>query len=111
MHPKLKAIICFSLFLLSGTLLSAQDPVINELMSDNDLTIEDGLGDYTDWIELYNPNDFTINLGEYFLSDDLLDLQKWALPAIDLAAGGFQLVFASGVDTVLSPQYWSSLVN
>ena len=110
MRPNLVANICF-LFLLTGTLLLAQDPVINEIMSDNDLTIEDGLGEYTDWIEIYNPGDSVIKLGGYFLSDDSLYLKKWEFPAINLAAGAYQLVFASGMDSVISPQYWSTIVN
>ena len=49
-------------------------------MSDNDRTIDDGLGKTSDWIELYNQGDSTVNLGVYYLSDDFDTLFKWRLP-------------------------------
>ncbi len=54
--------------------------VINEFMA-NTAT--------NDWIELYNPTGSAVNLAGCFLSDDLDDLQKWALPAVSIPAHGF----------------------
>ena len=67
---------------------------INEVMSRNRSTIVDESGDYDDWIELYNPSDSTVNLGGMFLSDDLNDPQKWQIPAVTIAKGGFLLIWA-----------------
>jgi hypothetical protein len=42
-----------------------------------------------DWIELYNPTGSAINLAGWFLSDDVDDLRKWALPAVSIPSHGF----------------------
>lgn len=73
----------------SGNLL------INELQADNESTIADEDGDYSDWIELYNNSSDSIWLGEYFLTDDLQQPFKWALPSAYIGSGEFQLVWAS----------------
>ena len=46
----------------------------------------DGEGFESDWIELYNNSNITVNLSDYFLSDDENDLTKWSIPSIDLQA-------------------------
>lgn len=52
-----------------------------------------------DWVELQNPTSSAINLTGYFLTDDLSDPQRWQFPdGITLPAGGFLVVFASGLD-------------
>jgi len=50
--------------------------VINEFMANNKATIQSPAGNYTDWIELYNPTVSAIELGGMFLTDNLTDL-KW----------------------------------
>lgn len=77
-------------------LTNQQTPLINEFMASNGDSIEDYQGDSEDWIEIYNPNDTPLNIGDYFLSDDLDNLEKWAFPEnIYIPANGFLLVFAS----------------
>ena len=39
--------------------------VINEVCSANSALIADEDGDYEDWVELYNPTNFVINLEKY----------------------------------------------
>ena len=55
--------------------------VINELMADNETTIEDPdeSGEYPDWIELYNGSGETVILNGLFLTDDLNDPTKWQI--------------------------------
>jgi len=55
--------------------------VINELMADNETTIEDPdePGEFPDWIELYNGSDQTVILSGLFLTDDLNDPAKWEI--------------------------------
>ncbi|MBN1807127.1 MAG: lamin tail domain-containing protein [Sedimentisphaerales bacterium] len=38
-----------------------------------------------DWIELYNTTGTSINLQNWYLSDDIDDLKKWAITGIDIA--------------------------
>ena len=77
-----------------------RSPVISEFMAVNDETIMDAEGDYSDWIELYNPYEDTILLSGWYLSDNPLVLTKWEFPDFTIAPGNFLLLFASGKDTV-----------
>ena len=82
---------------------NAELMVINEFVARNDsepplingeLLDEDG--DASDWIEIYNPTEEAINLDGWFLTDDTDDMEKWEFPAVEIARGGFLVVFASG---------------
>jgi len=75
--------------------------VINEVMSSNGSTLRDWEGDYSDWIEIYNPSAFPIDISGYYLSDDLMDPLKWKFPSNSIVLGrGHMVVWASGKDTV-----------
>ncbi len=43
---------------------------INEVMVSNTITITDEAGEYEDWVEIYNPNDYEIDLAGYYLTDN-----------------------------------------
>lgn len=68
--------------------------VINEFMASNATTIQDEAGAYPDWLELYNPTDEDVDLGGWFLTDDLENPDKSELPDVTIEAGGFLLFFA-----------------
>ena len=72
--------------------------VINEWMAGNSAPggyPDPADGRYSDWFELYNPNDAAINLGGYGLSDTVTPPAKWTIPANTLIAPkGFLLVWA-----------------
>lgn len=72
--------------------------VINEVMSRNTSTIADEDCDFSDWIEIYNGTNKTINLKNFSLTDDEERLGKWFFPAWNLRPGEYLLVFASGKD-------------
>ena len=67
---------------------------INELMSSNN-HIADEYGDTDDWIELYNGNDFPVNIGGLYMTDDLENLTKWQIttPQI-IPANGHAIIWA-----------------
>jgi len=67
-------------------------------MASNSRTLADENGEYSDWIELANIGTNTVNLDGWYLTDDASDLTKWQLPATNLNAGGFLIVFASNKD-------------
>lgn len=46
----------------------------------------------SDWIELYNFSSKSINLGEYYLSDDKEHLYKCCLPSVELSPGGYYVI-------------------
>ena len=61
--------------------------VINELMSSNSNNVSDEFGEFDDWVELFNAGSTAQELGGKFLTDNLNDPGKYALPAGTLAAG------------------------
>ena len=76
------------------TILNGQSVVINELMASNN-SIQDEDGEFSDWIELYNASNTTIDLLNYGLSDDFNDLGKWTFPNVRLLPDSYMLIFAS----------------
>jgi hypothetical protein len=67
--------------------------VINEFMAANTATMADESGQYDDWIELYNTNNFPVNLGGFFLSDNSAIPGKWEIPQGTEIPGGGYLIF------------------
>ncbi len=74
--------------------------VINEVCSSAKNSVTDFEGKSPDWIELYNPSDFKVNLKGYAVSDDPSNLMKWVLPEVEIEAGGYLIIFCSDKDTV-----------
>jgi hypothetical protein len=95
--PLFKHIFLALLFVGFGTVLQGQI-VINEVLSSNDSGITDENGEYTDWIELYNASESTMNLDGYSINDDLLDSVGWIFPAVEMLPGSHLLLYASGKD-------------
>jgi hypothetical protein len=59
--------------------------------------------DQSDWIELFNPDALSVNLGGYYLTDDAASLTKWAIPAgVSLAPSNFLVIFASDKDRAIA---------
>ena len=55
--------------------------------------------DFSDWIELYNPNDSTVSLSGYYLTDNLNNPQKWQIPDhVSIPGKGFIVIRADGAD-------------
>ena len=75
--------------------------IINEVMLINNNTILDKYGKYSDYIEIYNGNDYDINLYGYYLTDSMKDTKKWTFPDVTIKAGEYMVIFASGKDTVI----------
>ncbi|MBN1465565.1 CotH kinase family protein [candidate division KSB1 bacterium] len=69
--------------------------VINEVMSANDTTLLDEDGEASDWLELFNASDSSLNLGGYGLSDDPVMPCKWIFPAIEMQPRAFLIVYTS----------------
>lgn len=73
--------------------------VINEAQSDNFITYPDNVGEYEDWIELFNPTNSAVNLAGYFLTDRLDQPMKWQFPvglgdSTIIQPGGYMILFA-----------------
>ncbi|MDA3822992.1 MAG: CotH kinase family protein, partial [Bacteroidales bacterium] len=79
-----------------NTSAQEQNVRINEIMPLNASVIQDADGDYSDWIEIYNPTDNDVSLENWCLSDDKFNLKKWKFPEITIKSNEYLLVFASG---------------
>ncbi len=63
------------------------DPAPDATMLINELLADATQG--SDWIELYNPTAASMNLADWYLSDDVANLKKWAIPAGSISAYGY----------------------
>ena len=73
-------------------------PQISEFMAVNDSTLADEDGEFSDWIEIRNPDAGSLSLAGYHLTEDAANLTKWTFPAVTIPPGGYLIVFASNKD-------------
>lgn len=69
--------------------------VINEIMSSNGGAASAPNGGIYDWIELYNGNNYDINLSNYGLSD-VADKTKWVFPDVTIKSKSYMIIYLSG---------------
>lgn len=72
---------------------------INELMASNDGDHPDEMGEYEDWIELFNAGEEAVDLGGLLLADTLPAIDPWKFPADQpevtiIQPNGFMVVYA-----------------
>ncbi|MDB4419175.1 CotH kinase family protein [bacterium] len=73
-------------------------PVLNEFLASNDSDFADEDGNFSDWIEIYNPNAFAIDLDGYHLTSDSTNLTEWTFPTgVSLNGNSYLIVFATGI--------------
>lgn len=87
-----------SLERLEARALLAADPLISELVAKNIQSFDDGNGRSSDWVELYNAGDESIDLAGWHLSDDPEEIDKWKFPEVTVQPDEYLVVFASGND-------------
>lgn len=75
----------------SVTNIVAAFAVINEVMANN-RTVTNADGTVSDWVELYNPVNLTLDLSDQSLTDDVTDPRRWVFPAGTTLAPGQHLV-------------------
>ena len=90
MTRSLAIILIYTPIFLSGQLQ------INELMADNTSYVVDSQGTHHDWIELFNYSRDTIDLSQWYLSDEDDDPFLFQLPAYSMPPSSYVLVWASG---------------
>ena len=74
---------------------AAASIVINEFMASNSSIESDPQGHYDDWIELYNTDSVSVNIGGMYLTDNLLSPNEWQIPdSTIIPAGGYLLIWA-----------------
>lgn len=83
---------------LEPRLALAAQPIVTEFLASNDDGLLDDNGNSSDWIELFNAGDQSLDLVGYTLTDDPNEIDKWAFPSVTLGAKQHLVVFA-GDDT------------
>jgi large repetitive protein len=73
--------------------------VINEVLTWNNLDVQDNAFENEDWIELHNPSNIPVDIAGYFVSDRIDNPQKWMVPvgvpdSTIIPPGGFVLLYA-----------------
>ena len=66
----MKKIFSFLIAILLISFNSKAQIVINEYSAANYDTYQDNYGDYSDWVELYNPTNVAIDISGWFLGED-----------------------------------------
>ena len=95
-------IIAITVVALASVLISVFSPqgvattgsvLINEVMARNKSAVVDDNGEYSDWIELYNPGTSAVSLSGWGLSDSQSVPVKWAFPDISIQPGEYLLIY------------------
>ncbi len=69
--------------------------VINEILASNDTGATDENDQFEDWIELFNNNDFDVDLSNYYITDDPSNLDKWQFPSgTIIGPKGYMIIWA-----------------
>jgi len=91
-------ILVFYCFGISNTLF-AQNIKINEILASNETIISDELGEFDDFIEIYNADTYPINLAGYYISDNENIPDKFRIPFSNsnlttIQPGGYLILWA-----------------
>ena len=88
------------IILCAGTLSTAEAAVrINEFSASNS-TYKDSSGQASDWIELFNDSNESIDLGGCYLTDTPNELTRWQFPnPTTMSANSYLVVFADSTTT------------
>ncbi len=84
--------------------LFSQNLFINEFLASNSTVLADEFGGFDDWVEIYNAEAFSVDIGGMFVTDDLANPTKWQIPNTDPAkstipAGGYLILWFDGEPT------------
>ena len=84
------------LFLIAFHCTLFSQVVINEFCVANYSDWDQG-GDNEDWVELYNPTGTAVNIGGFWMSNEIADPMKWQIPAgTSVNANGYLIILLSG---------------
>lgn len=74
------------------------EPVITEFMASNKTIHPDDDGDFSDWVEIHNPDATPLDLNGWYLTDNAKKKDKWRFPAVVMAPNSYLLVYTSDKD-------------
>lgn len=96
-----------ALILLLG-FLAATAPgqvLIHEFLAKNVAGIKDEKGEFEDWLELANLGASAVDISDFYLTDDLLNLTKWQIPKGTIVPPGGVLLFWADEDQLDGPYH------
>ncbi|MBW8017938.1 MAG: hypothetical protein FVQ82_17345, partial [Planctomycetes bacterium] len=79
-------------------MMDVSTPIISEFCASNRTLLLDEDDESSDWIEIYNPLNESVDLSGWALTDDKGNADKWLFPEMSIGAGEYLVVFASGRD-------------
>ncbi|HYG20676.1 MAG TPA: lamin tail domain-containing protein, partial [Ohtaekwangia sp.] len=81
--------------------------VINEVCPANaDINYDPQYYNFTGWVELYNAGNANVNIGGYYLSDDITVKNKWRIPnGTTVPAKGFMLIWCDDMNNGLHTSF------
>lgn len=86
----------------------SQDTIlyINEILSSNENINKDRNNDYSDWVEIYNPNSFSVNLGGMYISTNENNLKQCLIenlmPGVTtIQAGTCKIIWCNNIQSKL----------
>lgn len=85
---------------MTSSFLSAIVLVFNELMAANVGNVMSPACNFDSWVEIYNPNDYGIDIGGMYLSDNPITPMLWKMPD-DMGivpANGYKVVWLGSND-------------
>ena len=96
MNRNLHALYIFFAFILISPALKLTAQIkINEVMVSNTMSYDPSQLNFSDWIELYNPSNSTVNFKNYYFSDDLNQPAKWQITTskASITKLGYSLIY------------------
>lgn len=84
---------------------------INEVCSDYFPTSFSETQPASDWIEIYNASNISINLEEYYISDDKENLNKCKLPKIELMPGCYYVIHSENDEMISGEERLNFKIN
>jgi len=91
------------IYVVAPQMASDTSIVINELMASNSTTAVDNAGEYDDWIELYNNSANPVDISGYYLTDNIVNLDKWQFPAGTIMLPNSYLIVWADEDSSQGP--------
>lgn len=95
------AILLIVLFEKDDSYIKIGNLYINEIVASNSYSYKDDDKEYSDYIEIYNDNDYDVSLLNYRLTDSVFEVNKWIFPDITIKGKEYFVIFASGKNRCL----------
>ena len=99
--------ICLAVLAGMDTLPASGQIMINEFLAFNtSFNLDPEYQSYSDWLELYNNSDVTVDLSGCYITDNLSNPKKWTVPpGTEINPYGYILFWADGKNTGLHTNF------